>query len=120
MKASGSRFEAGNKLTHALKAVNTFARLTDVPSTATAVEDIINLEVEHIKSILKPGQVVKDVCIGTPIRHDRSVELGKQIKEKLGSQCEGEVTIIDSLVIPALLAYGQFCVCYWIDDVAAS
>jgi len=120
MKASGSRFEAGNKLTHALKAVNTFARLADVPSTATAVEDIINLEVEHIKSILKPGQVVKDVCIGTPIRHDRSVELGKQIKEKLGSQCEGEVTTIDSLVIPALLAYGQFCVCYWIDDVAAS
>ena len=81
------------------------------------LEDIIELEIEAIKSVLKPNQVVKDLCIGTTIRHDRSVALGKRFKAALGDQCVGKVTTVDSLCMPALLSYGQFTVMYWIDDV---
>jgi hypothetical protein len=56
-----------------------------------------------------------DMCIGTPIRHDRSNALYKQLKES-GLPIEGDVTVIDTLVMPALLQYGEFALAYWIDD----
>ena len=55
-----------------------------------------------------------DVCVGTPIRQDVSIEIGKQIKAAL--PVEGEVTVVDTLVIPALCQYGEMLVTYWIED----
>ena len=63
---------------------------------------------------MKPGQRIRDLFIGTPIRQDLAIELGKQIKAAV--DVEGEVTVLDSLVIPMLCKYGELMIMYWIDE----
>ena len=98
----------------AMKAMNTFAPLAAVPEGPDAVASLVAVEIEAIKANLSPGQKLMDVCVGTPIRQDISIEIGKQIKAAL--PVEGEVTVVDTLVIPALCQYGEMLITYWIED----
>jgi hypothetical protein len=90
-------FEAGVKETHAIKAANTFAPLAEVNEGPTAIADMLATEIEYLKGALKPGQVMKDVCIGTPIRHDRSNVLFKQLQDS-GLPIEGTVCSAQCMV----------------------
>lgn len=100
-----------------LRAVNSFAQLGDKMGTTIkeAIDELLVAEIGKIKEVLKPGQKLRDVFIGTPIRQDTSIGIGKRMRDA-GLPIEGDITVIDSLVIPALLQYDEFMVCYWIDE----
>ena len=139
----GSRMHP--KFGPALKAMNMFSPLAEVPAGPDALSNMLMVELDAIKAFLKPGQKLRDVCIGTSIRQDRAVALGKQIEAsgipvegcviylphlppsyRLRSQClcflkcvsgaGRPITIMDTLIVASLIQYGEYMVMYWIDD----
>jgi hypothetical protein len=104
---------AGMKETQALKAMNTFSELAHQDGAPDTVKQLLATEIAEIQKVLKPGQKIMDLCIGTPIRHDISIQIGQQMKEAL--PVEGEITIVDSMAVPMLCQYGEFICLYWIE-----
>ena len=99
------------------KAKNFLALLNQAPADPGNDEGVImkllDREIAIIKDNLTPGQKLRDVFVGTPIRADMSVKLGEKLKSEL--PIEGEVTIIESLVTAMLCQYGEFMIFYWIE-----
>ena len=73
-----------------------------------------NTQIEAIRGVLKEGQKLRDICIGTPIRQDRAIDVGKQFQAS-GLPIEGDVTVMDNIAVLVLLQYGEAGIWYWID-----
>lgn len=103
----------GDKAKNFMGLINAVAADPTAKSDESTVMKLIDEELKAIADFLKPGQKLRDVFVGTPIRADMAVKLGEKIEKLL--PVEGGITIADSLCISMLCQYGEYFIMYWID-----
>eukprot|EP01047_Picozoa_sp_COSAG01_P013276 COSAG01_NODE_618_length_14800_cov_11.772396_7_plen_987_part_00 len=126
LKQGFGTFPVGGERLPMLKMLNLAALLGTAPvgavstdddydvAVATALDAAMDAELLAIKNLLKPGQVLMDVMVATPIREDKMVALGRKVKATL--PVRGDVSIVVAFSSQVQFQYGDMALFYWIQD----